>query len=134
MHPLVPAALVRAAPSGGVPTGVGRGADDTRPAHLAGIWEGSDPDESVRERLVRYAGVSDGEATEEVAAAAYRALARCPSRLVAATLEDALGVAERPNRPGTIDEWPNWSLGLPLTLEQLREDPRPARLAGVLRR
>src|SRR5262249_32189674 len=101
---------------------------------LAGIWEGSDPDESVRERLVRYAGVSDGEATEEVAAAAYRALARCPSRLVAATLEDAVGVAERPNKPGTIEEWPNWSLGLPLTLEQLRVDPRPARLAGVLRR
>ena len=101
---------------------------------LAGIWEGSDPDESVRERLVRYAAVSDGEATEEVALAAYRALARCPSRLVAATLEDALGVAERPNKPGTIEEWPNWSLGLPLTLEQLRVDRRPARLAGVLRR
>jgi 4-alpha-glucanotransferase len=101
---------------------------------LAGIWEGSDPDESVRERLLRYAGVSNGQPTEAVALAAYRALARCPSRLVAATLEDALGVAERPNKPGTREEWPNWSLGLPLTLEQLRDDPRPARLAGVLRR
>ena len=101
---------------------------------LAGIWEGSDPDESVRQRLFRYAGVSDGQTTEEVATAAYRALAGCPSRLVAATLDDALGVAERPNKPGTMGEWPNWSLGLPLTLEQLRDDPRPARLASVLRR
>jgi len=101
---------------------------------LAGIWEGSDPDESVRGRLVRYAGITDDQSTDEVALAAYSALARCPSHLVAATLEDALGVAERPNKPGTTDGWPNWSLGLPLTLEQLRDDPRPARLAGVLRR
>jgi len=101
---------------------------------LAGIWEGSDPDESVRERLLRYAGVRDDQSIEEVTLAAYRALATSPSRLVAATLEDALGVAERPNKPGTTDGWPNWSLGLPLTLEQLRDDPRPVRLAGILRR
>lgn len=101
---------------------------------LAGIWEGSDPDQSVRERLLRYAGVCDGRSTEEVAEAACRALASSPSRLVAVTLEDALGVPERPNKPGTSGERPNWSLALPLTLEQLRVDPRPARLAGVLRR
>jgi len=101
---------------------------------LAGIWEGSDPDEAVRERLHRYAGVTDDQSTEEVALAAYGALARCPSRLVAATLEDALGVADRPTMPGTTDGWPNWSLGLPLTLEQLRDHARPARLARVLLR
>jgi 4-alpha-glucanotransferase len=45
-----------------------------------------------------------------------------------------LGVAERPNRPGTTTEWPNWSLALPQTLEDLERDPGPARLAEVLRR
>ncbi len=101
---------------------------------LAGIWEGTDPDQSVRERLLRHAGVNDQNSSEEVAAAAYRALASSPSRILAATLEDALGVAERPNKPGTTAEWPNWSLALPVLLEDLRLDPRPARLAGLLRR
>src|SRR5262249_2848372 len=101
---------------------------------LAGIWEGSDPDESVRERLLRYAGVRDDQSIEEVTLAAYRALATSPSRLVAATLEDALCVAERPNKPGTTDGSPNWSVGLPVTLGQVRDDPRPVRLAGILRR
>ena len=50
------------------------------------------------------------------------------------TLEDALGVAERPNRPGTTTEWPNWSLALPVPLEELKTDPRPARLAEAMRR
>jgi 4-alpha-glucanotransferase len=101
---------------------------------LAGIWEGSDPDPRVRERLRRYAGVTEGRPTGEVAEAAYEALARSPSRLLAATMEDALGVRERPNKPGTTTEWPNWSLALPLSLEELRRDPRPARLAAALRR
>jgi 4-alpha-glucanotransferase len=101
---------------------------------LAGIWEGTDPDQTVRQRLLRHAGVSDEQPTGEVVAAAHRALASSPSRVLAATLEDALGVAERPNKPGTTVEWPNWSLALPLMLEDLRRDPRPVRLAGLLRR
>jgi 4-alpha-glucanotransferase len=101
---------------------------------LAGIWEGSDPDAKVRERLRRFAGVTDGRPTCEVAEAAYGALAASPSRLLAATLEDALGVPERTNKPGTTTEWPNWSLALPASLEELRRDPRPARLAAALRR
>ncbi len=102
---------------------------------VAGIWEGTDPDHSVRERLRRAAGVSDDRPLSEVTEAAYRALAASPSRLLAATLEDALGVAERPNKPGTTtSEWPNWSLALPVSLEELRRDPRPARLAQLLRR
>jgi 4-alpha-glucanotransferase len=101
---------------------------------LAGIWEGSDPDQSVLERLRRHAGVRDGRPTCEVAEAAHRALAGSPSRLLAAMLEDALGVAERPNKPGTTTEWPNWRLALPIGLEELREDPRAARLADAMRR
>jgi 4-alpha-glucanotransferase len=101
---------------------------------LAGIWEGSDPDGSVRERLRRHAAVGDDADTCAVSVAAHRALATSPSRLLSATLEDALCVSERPNKPGTTTEWPNWSLALPLTLEELRRDPRPARLAAALTR
>ncbi|MDQ6743053.1 MAG: 4-alpha-glucanotransferase [Candidatus Dormibacteraeota bacterium] len=101
---------------------------------LAGVWEGADSDPAVRERLKRFTGAGDDTATELVAESAHRVLASAPSRLVTATLEDALGVAERPNRPGTTTEWPNWSLALPVPLEELKSDPRAARLAEALRR
>jgi 4-alpha-glucanotransferase len=101
---------------------------------LAGVWEGADSDPAVRERLKRFTGAGDDTATELVAESAHRVLASAPSRLVTATLEDALGVAERPNRPGTTTEWPNWSLALPVPLEELKSDPRTARLAEALRR
>jgi 4-alpha-glucanotransferase len=101
---------------------------------LAGIWEGSDTDAGVRQRLQRHAGLSGGEPTEQAAESAHQALAASPSRLLVATLEDALGVTERPNKPGTLTEWPNWSLALPLELEELELAPGPARLARALAR
>jgi 4-alpha-glucanotransferase len=101
---------------------------------LAGVWQGTDSDPGVRERLRRITGAGDESPVDAVAEAAHRALATAPSRLVTATLEDAIGVAERPNRPGTTTEWPNWSLALPASLEELEVDPRPARLAEALRR
>ena len=52
--------------------------------------------------------------------------------LVAATLEDAVEALDRPNVPGTIDERPNWSLPLPVALEDLAADPRVRRLARIL--
>ena len=51
---------------------------------------------------------------------------------MAATLEDALGVTERPNMPGTVDSWPNWSLALPVPLEDLETDPVVAAVGGAL--
>ena len=100
---------------------------------LAGIWLGGDPDPGIRGRLLRHAGVSRGTPLGEVVEAAYGALAAGPARLVAAQLEDPLGVAERPNRPGTR-EASNWSLALPSTVEELVADDRVARLARTLRR
>jgi len=64
--------------------------------------------------------------------AAHRALAAAPSALVGATLEDALRVAERPNMPGTVDSWPNWSLALPVPLEDLEADPGVEAVGGAL--
>jgi 4-alpha-glucanotransferase len=66
---------------------------------------------------------------------AYRRLAASPARLVAATLDDALRVEERPNLPGTTDERAaNWSLALPRTLDELADDPFVDRLVSVLAR
>jgi 4-alpha-glucanotransferase len=47
-------------------------------------------------------------------------------------LEDALGAGDRPNVPGTTSERPNWSLPLPVPLDDLAGDPRVRRLAAVL--
>jgi 4-alpha-glucanotransferase len=69
---------------------------------------------------------------EALVAALYGFLARTPAMLVAATLEDALEAHDRPNVPGTIDERPNWSLPLPVPLDDLAADPRVRRLAQIL--
>ena len=80
------------------------------------------------------AGVPDDAPAAEVVERAYRLLARAPSMILTATFEDALGVEERPNQPGTTGERPNWSLALPLLLEEIEEHPGPKRIAEALKR
>ncbi|RZN08245.1 4-alpha-glucanotransferase [Bradyrhizobium genosp. SA-3] len=46
-------------------------------------------------------------------------LSRTPSRLLAVSLEDLLGVIDQPNIPGTIDEHPNWRQRLPVTIDKI---------------
>ena len=115
---------------------------------VAGLWTGSDmrtqqelglkPNvegwEELRDRLCSQLGLGADTPPRDVIVAVHRALADAPSMLVAATLDDAVGVAERPNMPGTTDEWPNWSLALPLPLEALMEHPLAGRLAEALQR
>jgi 4-alpha-glucanotransferase len=112
-------------------------------AHLVEIGVAS-PDGDVRAdqeaqraslcRLLEEEGLLEvGErGVEALIAALYGFLARTPAMLVAATLEDALEAHDRPNVPGTIDERPNWSLPLPVPLDDLAADPRVRRLAGIL--
>jgi 4-alpha-glucanotransferase len=85
-------------------------------------------------RLLEAEGLlAPGErSVEAIVAALYGFLARTPAMLVAATLEDALEAPDRPNVPGTIDQRPNWSLPLPVLLDDLAADPRVRRLAGIL--
>ena len=115
---------------------------------VAGLWTGSDladqkeigldPNEeattSLRDRLRLATGLDDDAPVDEVVTATYEALAESPSLLLTAGLDDALGVRERPNMPGTIDQWPNWRIALPLTLEQIETDPRPRAVAAALDR
>jgi len=88
----------------------------------------------LRSRLARAGGVGPEAALEEMVLDVHRALAASPAAIVVASLEDALRVTERPNLPGTIHEHPNWSLPLPLPLEEIRDDPFVAELAAALRR
>ncbi len=69
----------------------------------------------------------------ELAEAVHAYVARTPSRLLLVSLEDMLGERAQVNLPGTVDAYPNWSLKIPLALDALRVDPRPQRLAAVLR-
>ena len=68
-----------------------------------------------------------------VVAALHRLLARSPAQLAVMQLEDALGVVEQPNLPGTIGEHPNWRRKLAVPLEALAGDPRVRALAAALR-
>ncbi len=115
---------------------------------IAGLWTGSDladqerigmnPNEAstaeLRDRLQEVAGVAADAHVDETVTATYAALAEAPSMLLTAGLDDALGVPERPNMPGTQDQWPNWRIALPIPLEEIELDPRPRAVAAALDR
>jgi 4-alpha-glucanotransferase len=89
---------------------------------VAGIWNYTEPDHRqhrLRQRLLDVTHAHDGTSAIDVAVSAYTALAASESRIVLASLEDALGVSERPNVPGTTTEFPNWCLSLPTPLEEV---------------
>jgi len=105
---------------------------------LAGLWTGADatelralgksPDEGweqkVRARIHTGAHATASATGQEAATAGHRLLSRARAHLVVAQLDDALGVEQRPNVPGTTDdERANWSLALPVALEDLAAHP-----------
>ncbi|HWG74217.1 MAG TPA: 4-alpha-glucanotransferase [Acidimicrobiales bacterium] len=115
---------------------------------VAGAWTGSDlaaqraahlaPNEdgilAMRQRLADLTGADDTTPMAEVVERTYAALAGAPCAVVTATLDDVCCVEERPNMPGTTDEWPNWNLALPVPLEGLEELPVGRRVAEHLAR
>ena len=66
--------------------------------------------------------------------AILRFLAMTPAPLVILPVEDALGLSEAPNVPGTVDVHPNWRRRLPLPVDDLLDDPACARRLQVLGR
>jgi 4-alpha-glucanotransferase len=116
---------------------------------IAGLWTGSDlraqrelglsPNEEgmnqIRGRLSAMLGVSEEASVEEVIRRTYELLGQAPSKIVSATLEDALAVEERPNMPGTTSEQrPNWSLALPKSQEELEQHDLAREIAQALKR
>jgi 4-alpha-glucanotransferase len=112
---------------------------------VAGLWTGRDlelqraagvepNEESTRElrhRLRDWTGCEDDSPVADVVESAHELLAKAPSRVVTATIDDALCVEERPNQPGTTVET-NWSTALPVPLEDLIDDPQVNRIARAL--
>jgi 4-alpha-glucanotransferase len=114
---------------------------------VAGIWTGSDlkeqrdlglePSEqsnlAIRNRLAGQGRLAEDAGVEKAVLAAHRLLAGAPSVLLGATLEDALALPERPNIPGTDGLRPNWSLALPMPLEEIESAELPRKVAEILR-
>ena len=103
---------------------------------IAGIWTGSEPEHRLhhlRQKLVELTHLPDATDPVDVAVATYGALAHGRPRIVLASLEDALGVHERPNEPGTTTERPNWRLALPQPLEEIEHERGPLQIAEAMR-
>jgi 4-alpha-glucanotransferase len=117
-------------------------------ATIAGIWTGQSIQHmraagvtpnvaglsELKDKLAALAAVSPDAPLDQVIVETHRALGRAPCRVLLATLEDALGVLEQPNMPGTTTTWPNWSLALPQTVEEIREADLPRQIAAALDR
>ncbi|HYH52242.1 MAG TPA: 4-alpha-glucanotransferase [Acidimicrobiia bacterium] len=115
---------------------------------IAGMWTGADLDEqhalgldpneegsrAIHDKLRDWSGSVDDAEPAEVVVNSYRLLAEAPSMILTATLDDAAVVEERPNVPGTVEERPNWSIALPVPLEELEESSTAAAIAEALRR
>lgn len=115
---------------------------------VAGLWTGSDldaqhrlhlaPNEAstreIHERVGRMVSAGSRTPVQTVIARVHEALATAPSRILTATLDDAMAVEERPNMPATTSEWPNWCLALPEPIESLKARPLSARIARALGR
>ncbi len=115
---------------------------------IAGLWTGSDaaaqrkigvdPNEAgtkaLRDKLRTLGHLKDDAPVDEVIESTHRSLAKAPSRVLLATLDDAVAAPERPNLPGTVDQWPNWSLALEKPLEEIETLALPGRIAAALKR
>lgn len=115
---------------------------------VAGLWLGTDVEEQRahlsesheqlqrgRQRLVSHldsAELAPDASREQAVVAAHRLLARSPSILLAATLEDAVATQQRPNMPGAMDR-SNWCIPLPVTVEDLATHPLAQEVAAILR-
>ncbi|WP_222593426.1 4-alpha-glucanotransferase [Aeromicrobium flavum] len=70
--------------------------------------------------LLRAEGVPD----DDLVVALHAVIARASSRLVLSSPADASGQVQQPNLPGTVDEYPNWRIRLPMDLDQFFADDR----------
>ncbi len=106
--------------------------DDQR---AAGVMPDPSALDILRRRLRTAAGIGGQADAEQLSVALHRRLALSPASMVAATLEDALGVEERPNLPGTTSaQRANWSQPLPMPLEAITRDAGVASLVRELDR
>jgi 4-alpha-glucanotransferase len=111
--------------------GVLRGSDVEQQRRL-GLQPNEDSASAMQRRLVDRTGAGPATPVEQVIEGVYGDLAQAPCLILTASLDDVAAVEERPNMPGTIDEWPNWSIGLPVPLETLEHSLLAGRIAERL--
>jgi 4-alpha-glucanotransferase len=92
--------------------------------------------ERMRSDLAERAGVDPDASTADACVAAARLIARAGCDVVVMQLEDAIGATHRINVPGTDreDRADNWSLMLPVLLEDVPTHPTVTRVVEALRR
>ncbi len=116
---------------------------------VAGLWTRSDveeyrriglpldPDrlEALRERLLARTGLPSDAAAADACVAAASLLAGAGSDVVVAQLEDAVAATHRINIPGTTHAQrpSNWSIPLPVAVEDLAAHPTVRRVVAALR-
>ncbi len=83
-------------------------------------------------RLTADGLITAASTNEDIVVAMHEFLAGTPSRFVLASMYDVLGEVRQPNLPGTSDEYPNWRMPLPRSLEQIVVDPQFERIATAL--
>ena len=97
--------------------------------------------EQVSARLLEYGCIDGAEPSErEIVEGLYRYVAKTPSKLVVASLVDAVGDVRPQNMPGTgADQYPNWCVPLcdsdgdEVAIEDLPTDERLTSLFALLR-
>jgi 4-alpha-glucanotransferase len=76
--------------------------------------------------------VGEDPTLDDLILALHRLLATTPSTLVAVSPYDAIGETRQPNLPGTVDEYPNWRIPLPISLEDLFDHERVRAIVDIL--
>lgn len=74
----------------------------------------------------------EGVPTDDLVAGLHALLAKAPSSLLLTSPQDALGETRQPNLPGTVDQYPNWRIPLPVTIEELFADDRVRDVVAAL--
>jgi 4-alpha-glucanotransferase len=112
---------------------------------VAGLWSGADmaeqeeqgtgTDEELergrKSLLAHLPGLPVDAPAEAAVERAHQLLARAPALLLSATLDDAVAEERRPNMPGA-NARPNWSLPLPVLVEDLPTHPVLQKVARIL--
>ena len=113
---------------------------------VAGVWTGADDEEldalgtpapedavaEVRRRLGALVDLPPDAPAADVVARLHRSISEGRSALVLGTLEDLCAVPRRPNVPGTTSERPNWSMALPIPVDELTSDAAANRSIAAL--
>jgi 4-alpha-glucanotransferase len=76
---------------------------------------------------------AEGIPEDDLVVALHAVIARAASRLVLSSPADAVGQIDQPNLPGTVDEYPNWRIRLPVDLDAFFADERVHAAVAPLR-